>query len=350
MYSVPRALTRRELLAMVGACPIGMLGARLTPLVHAQTTAAPRRPIIRTLLGDIEPQALGDGAVLFHEHLSARWGRPTHFSDDAALMAEEVKASRADGVACIVDAGHPDIGRSMRALETIASASGVPIVASGGYYTQRLFPAEIAQKSVDTLADELVKDAVAQRHGAFGEIGQEGEMTADERRVFQAVGKAHVRTGLPIFTHNAYMGTRAARVSADAALRQLDLLESVGVNPRRVALGHVCCLHEPDAAVARQAAARGAFIGFDRVTLEAFVPDADKVTMIVKLIEAGYQDRILLSSDFFQESALKKQGGPGLAQTVTVFAPKLAAAGVPARIVQQILADNPKRFLAFDPL
>ena len=57
---------------------------------------------------------------------------------------------------------------------------------------------------MDTLAGELVRDAAAERHGAFGEIGQEGEMTADERKVSQAVGKAHVRTGLPVFTHNAY--------------------------------------------------------------------------------------------------------------------------------------------------
>src|SRR5262245_25725942 len=222
----------------------------------AAATPAPGRAIIRTILRDVAPQDLGDGAVLFHEHLSARWGRPTQFSDDVALIAQEVKASRGDGVACIVDAGHPDIGRSMAALRQIANDSGVAIVASGGYYTQRLFPSDLTTKSVDTLADELVRDAQAERHGAFGEIGQEGEMTPDERKVFQAVGKAHVRTGLPVFTHNAYMGRRQARVAPDAALRQLDLLETAGVDPRHVALGHMCCLDEAEATVAQQVAKR----------------------------------------------------------------------------------------------
>ena len=160
--------------------------------------------------GRHRPASLADGAILFHEHLSARWGRPTHFSDDVALIAEEVKASRTDGVACIVDAGHPDIGRSMSALQQIATASGMPIVASGGFYTQRLYPSDISSKSVDTLADEMVRAAAAERHGALGEIGQEGEMTADEQRVFQAVGKAHVRIRLPIFTHNAWGRDRHA--------------------------------------------------------------------------------------------------------------------------------------------
>ena len=259
--------------------------------------------------GRHRPASLADGAILFHEHLSARWGRPTHFSDDVALIAEEVKASRTDGVACIVDAGHPDIGRSMSALQQIATASGMPIVASGGFYTQRLYPSDISSKSVDTLADEMVRAAAAERHGALGEIGQEGEMTADEQRVFQAVGKAHVRSACRS-SPTTRMGTRPARVKPDAALGQLDLLESAGVKPQSVALGHMCCLHEPGAAIAQQVAKRGAFVGFDRVLLEGFVPDADKVTMILKLLEAGFEDQLLLSSDFFQESALKKRGGP----------------------------------------
>ncbi len=352
-----RNVTRRELLRVLGSsAATGMVGI-MSPwkgVLHArrpvQGTAFPPGAIIRTVLKDFEPNALGEGAVLFHEHLSVRWGRPTHFSDDVALIAEEVKASRKDGVACIVDASHPDIGRSISALRQIATTSGVPIVASGGYYTQRLFPADIGKKSVDVLADELVRDAAEQHHGAFGEIGQEGEMTADERRVFQAVGKAHARTRLPIFTHNAYMGKRTARVTPDSALRQLDLLESVGVEPHHVAIGHLCCLDEPSAAVARQVAKRGAFVGFDRVTLEGILPDADKVIMIMRLLEAGYEDRLLLSSDFFQEAALKKNGGAGFAQTVTVFGPRLLQAGVPEATLRHILVDNPRKFLAFVPV
>jgi phosphotriesterase-related protein len=350
-----QTITRRDLLRILGSgTAAGVAGAAVPWPLVLQGQRASQTPasgaIIRTVQADIAPASLADGAILFHEHLSARWGRPTHFSDDVALIAEEVKASRTDGVACIVDAGHPDIGRSMSALQQIATASGMPIVASGGFYTQRLYPSDISSKTVDTLADEMVRAAAAERHGALGEIGQEGEMTADEQRVFQAVGKAHVRTRLPIFTHNAYMGTRPARVKPDAALGQLDLLESAGVKPQSVALGHMCCLHEPGAAIAQQVAKRGAFVGFDRVLLEGFVPDADKVTMILKLLEAGFEDQLLLSSDFFQESALKKRGGPGIAQTVTVFGPKLLAAGVPHATLRRILVDNPKRFLAFVPI
>jgi len=256
----------------------------------------------------------------------------------------------ADGVACIVDGGHPDMDRDLSALTRIASESGVHIVASGGFYMQRNYPADIATKSADQIADDLVRDAKAQRLGAFGEIGQQdGVMTGDEKKVFTAVGKAQSRTGLPVFTHNPYTGTQVtAPVPMDAALKQLDVLEAAGADLGHLAIGHVCCLADTTAAIPKQLAKRGVFVGFDRVTLP-LVPDAQKVTTIMAFLEAGYVDHLLLSSDFYSSRSLKKNGGAGIAQTVTAFAPRLLEAGVTEASLRRILVDNPRRFLAVVP-
>ena len=56
-------------------------------------------------------------------------------------------------------------------LKQIAQRTSVHIVASGGYYMDRSYPPEIATKSEDQIANELVEDARTQRLGAFGEIG-----------------------------------------------------------------------------------------------------------------------------------------------------------------------------------
>ena len=61
-----------------------------------------------------------------------------------------------------------------------------------------------------------------------------------------------VLTALPIFTHNAY-GTGPS-VKLDAGLAQLDVLESVGVKPQNVVIGHTCCLDDPTAGVIKQIA------------------------------------------------------------------------------------------------
>jgi phosphotriesterase-related protein len=342
-------ITRREALALIGA---GSIAASRDLCGLAARQERSSGPIIRTLVGDMAPERLGGGPVLFHEHLSMRFpfSATQHYTDDVDLMVEEVRAAARDGVRCIVDGGHDDMGRNLEALKRIATDGGVPIVASGGYYIQRWYPPELAAKSVDEIADDLVRDARTKRFGALGEIGQSAEMTDGERKVFQAVGKAHVRTGLPIFTHNAYTGVRASSVPRDSALRQLDVLEGAGVKPQSVAIGHVCCLDEPTAEIAKAVAKRGAFVGFDRVTIEAIIPDARRAAMLLALLDAGYADQVLLSSDFSSARSLKKNGGAGLAQAATVFAPMLVKAGASQAAVSRILDDNPRRFLAFRPV
>jgi phosphotriesterase-related protein len=342
-------VSRREAFRLLGlGAAAATLGATF-PSRGARASAVQQGPIIRTLQGDLAPASLPEGPVLFHEHLSMQLGTAPSFMADVDLMIREVRAAQSDGIAAIVDGGHPDMMRDLEALRRISRETGMPIVASGGYYMQRTYPADIATKSATQIADDLVAEATRDRLGAFGEIGQQGgELTADERKVFEAVGRAHARTGIPVFTHNAY-SIRATTVPRDAALRQLDILEDVGANLANVCIGHMCCLHDPAAEVAIEIARRGAYVGFDRVTLNATMPDENRVIAAMALVEAGHADKLLLSSDFYNVRSTKAEGGPGLAQTATVFAPMLRAAGMPEATLRRILVENPKRFLAFVP-
>ena len=111
-------------------------------------------------------------------------------------------------------------------------------------------------------------------------------------------------------------------------LRQLDLFEAVGVNPAHVAIGHVCCLDDPKAAVAIALAKRGAYVAFDRVTRQQqWVSDEHRLHMIMAFLEAGHIDRLLLSSDYIgrvntgvgeisvsSRPAARADGGPGYAR------------------------------------
>jgi phosphotriesterase-related protein len=349
--------TRREVVGFLSA-GAGLLSiAKSLPALHAippvdkdkRRVAFPKGAVIRTILHDMSPSALGTGPLLFHEHLSLHLaGLNETFTDDVDLIIDEVKAAGAEGVCCIVDAGHADMGRNLDALKRIATESKVPIVASGGYYMQRTYPADTAAKTADDIADLLVVEAKEQRWGALGEIGQQGgELTADEKKVFQAVAKVQARAGLPIFTHNAYLGARPG-VPRDSALRQLDALESGGAKPEHIAIGHVCCLDDPKAEIASQLAQRGAFVGFDRVTIP-IVQDAQKATTIMAMVEAGHADKILISSDYYSHLSLRKNGGGGIDQAVKVMTPMLLKAGMSDEMLHSILLDNPRRFLAFVP-
>jgi phosphotriesterase-related protein len=325
---------------------------------RAQNLQLPKGAIIRTILKDVPPESLG--VILFHEHLSLsadyfqklRAGRggataqpsstppPPHYSARVDMMVEELRAAHTDGVSCIVDAGHADMGRSLDALKQFSTRSGMPIVASGGHYLPVVYRPELARMSEDEIAAELGRDANAERWGALGEIGSLAEMTPDVRKVFRAVGKAHLQTGLPIFTHTD---------NGAVALDQLDIFESLGVEPQSVVIGHLGNLNDPQVRVHKAVAKRGAYVGFDRAVRTPEL-DAQMVPMIRAMIEAGYAGNVVLSSDMgADEKVLKAYGGPGYAKTLTVFVPMLRKAGVNEKTVHTITVDNPRRFLAFVP-
>ena len=334
--------TRRRALSFLG---MGAAAWSQRTVFGARAPRFSKDAVIRTVLKDISPDSV-TGETLFHEHMSVAYSRterqlklpPPSTADIRPVIADVNEAAKA-GVSCIVDGGHPDMGRNIEQLRQIATETKVFIVASTGFYMENNYPAEIATMNEDQIADELVRQANEQWLGAFGEIGQSNntaELTSQERKVFRAVGKAHLRTNLPIFTHNAY--NTGPNVPKNAGLLQLDVLESVGVKPQHIAIGHMDSLDDPAAEIIKQIAKRGAFVGFDRVTSQK-PSDDQRVTEILALLEAGHADKLLLSSD--------KRGG--FVATPTVFVPKLRRAGVKDEILHTIMVDNPRRFLACVP-
>ncbi len=361
--------TRREAIKVLG---LGVAGSAWNATAEAAPTFPPGA-VIRTLLKDYPPEELAGGATLFHEHLSfppdflprfmkysaetQAANRPPQapppaaappappppagkfFLQDLDLMVEEIGIAKREGIACLVDGGHPDMGRDITFLKQLSAKSGMPIVAGAGFYNQPFYPPEIAKMSEDQVLAALMKQVEADPIGAFGEIGSWDFITKDERKVFRAIGRAHLATNIPIFTHTGIPGK--------SALEQLDILEDVGVDPRHVVIGHLGNLVDPAVDVHRAICRRGAFVGFDR---QGGPGDAAVVPMVMALLEAGYANNLMFASDFSSANQLKRNNKDlGYAKTLTVFVPKVKAAGASDETLRQIMVDNPRRFLAFVP-
>jgi phosphotriesterase-related protein len=360
---------------------MGAAAVALPRFASAATPTFPKGAIIRTILKDYAPEELTGGATLFHEHMSfapdfmTRWsgyaattraanGPPPargagagsgagagragaapppaasgpFFMQDLDLMVDELNIAKREGIGCIVDGGHPDMGRDINFLRQLSTKSGMPIVAGAGFYTQPFYPKEISTMSEEQIVAALIKQVDTDPVGVFGEIGSWDDITADERKVFRAVGKAHLATNLPIFTHTGIPGK--------SALEQLDLFEDAGVKPNRIVIGHVGNLVDPNVQVQKALCRRGAFIGFDR---QGGPGDAQQVPMVMALLEAGFADNLMFSADIASANQMKRNGGQGYAKTLTVFVPKLKAAGASDEVLHSIMFDNPRRFLAFVP-
>src|SRR5258705_9878720 len=97
------------------------------------------------------------------------------------LMSAEVsKAKSEGGISCIVDGGHPDMGRDINFLRQVSLKSGLPIVAGAGFYTQPFYPKEIATMSEEQIAQAIVTQVERDQAGVFGEIGSWDDITRDE--------------------------------------------------------------------------------------------------------------------------------------------------------------------------
>ena len=352
----------------VAACESAQPPATIATAAAAERAALsfPDGAIVRTVLGDVDPRVLGTGATMFHEHLSFDYSSPPAeprapdtppppAPSNAAmldLIVEELEMAAFDGVSCIVDSSiGPRTEQQLQNLEAMATRSGVHVVVGGSYFLQRSYPPELVGRPEEEIADSLVEQAGRERWGALGEVGTSfPQMHDDERKMLRAVSRAHVLTGLPIFTHVPHESCPSC------ALEQLDIYETAGVDLAHLCIGHqttITASDDPGWGVHKEIAGRGAFIGFDTVGHQmssSFIPERVKVEMVLRAIEAGYGDQILLSSDFANTTQIKANWGNGFSTVLIQFVPKLRYFGVPDETLQKILVDNPRRWLAHAPV
>lgn len=317
--------------------------------------SAPRTPCVQTVLGPVDPATLG--FTLPHEHTAiSLWQIPNRWdywelTRDEAIMAAELARFRAAGGATLVDLTLAGVGRDPAWLVGLARATGLNLVMGCGWYREAYYPAEarIDRRSVDDLADELVREAsegiaidgvdAPVRPGIIGEIGTDKPwLSAQEERVHRAVARAARRTGLAITTH---------AVMSDVGLAQLAIFEDEGVDPARVVVGHADSY--PVLGHYLEIIRRGAQIEFDFLGM-SFTPqerlgEPRIVDLLLDLLSRGHADRVLLSQDVCHNAQLRHYEGNGYAYLQESFLPRLRERGVSEAEIDQLTIANPARLL-----
>ena len=258
-------------------------------------------------------------------------------------MAELERFTTAGGAA-LVETTTIDSGRDAERLAASSTASGVHIVMSTGWYRQRWYPDGLTADGPQPLAERMIADVLEGvtgeiRAGAIGEIGfEEDEPPPDEAIVLRAAGMAQRATG-------AMLGTHASK--GPAGISQLDILDDVGVDPARIVIGHADT--HLDRAYHEEILRRGAWLAFDTVARVHIEPDEARATHLLHLIDRGWADRLLISSDRCYETDLVASGGAGYAAVLGPFSAMLLERGLDCATLETITIDNPARLLAFEP-
>ncbi|MEV1246147.1 phosphotriesterase [Nonomuraea sp. NPDC050022] len=366
----------------------------------AELPALPARRV-RTVLGDVDPSALGHTQP--HEHVlsdmsaiiqpwglqpvagdgggsgigkelpaSVRarvtepvrldnydWIRRTVLNVDNLRLhseqdaTEELTLYRAAGGGAVVDSSSVGLGRDPLGLARVSRASGVHIVMGSGYYCRDYHPAGLADASVAAISAEIVADVrdgvgdTGVRAGLIGEIGLSWPVHPAEDKVLRAACQAQVSTGAPLQIHPGR--------HPEAPLRAMRAVVEAGGDPARVIMSHLDrTLWRPDDLL--ELAGTGCYLELDLFGQEssyyAFNPDArrpndrTRIEWLRRLIEAGYGQRLLIAQDICQKVYLRRYGGPGYTHILDSAIPLMRRMGMRESEIMMVTVANPATVLA----
>jgi phosphotriesterase-related protein len=300
---------------------------------------------VRTLSGDVDPASLG--RCLAHVHLL---GAPQENNDkpdlalrDRGRAAEEMVRLGQAGVGAVVEMGPWDFEEHELAdLLELERVSGVAFVAVAGARNGQIAAPQLRDASVEELAERACREFAGEANGGIP-VGAlkagtgVGEVSELDRKLIEAIGLAHMRTGAPVLTHSEH---------GALAREQVEELVRAGVDPARMAIGHT---DRAGTAVQLAVLERGAYLVLDQIGKFKYLVADDYRDLIAALLDAGHEDRLMLSSDFGRCSYLHAYGGaPGLDYLVREFLDEMVDRGIPPAALEKMLVDNPARFLSHD--
>lgn len=331
---------------------------------RADSSPPPTPPgTVQTVMGPIPGDRMGFTAS--HEHILAGstailrlWpesvgGRARFISQSVARL----KAAKAAGIDTMVDCTTADLGRDVRMMQEVSRGSGMQLVAVTGHWLTPTpsFEARSADELADffTLEIERGIEDTGVKPGAI-KAASGDVMTPFQETVFRAAARASRRTGVPVTTHS-----HARKRGGE---KQAEILEQEGLDPRRVCIGHSD--ESPDFDYLAGLAKRGYALGMDHLFYglpamgagTAGIPTwQERASTIKKLIDAGFNDRIFLATDWMsaftaaptgtmQRLAAANPDGELFNLRHTI--PYLRQIGVTDEQIRMVTVANPRAFFA----
>ena len=313
--------------------------------------------VVHTVTGPIPVRALG--RTLMHEHLliaSPGWEfdqlepGPT-FHDMLERSVERIEELKSAGYSSLVDPCPVDMGRNVELMQAVARRTGFNIICATGLYHGDLGAAAhwrhrmtLAPDTHERLADIFIKELTL----GVGDTGVKPGIlktatgrvvTPYEQMLMTATALASLATGAPITTHTE-------GIHGDV---QLETMCGAGVAADRIVVGHSCGSN--DHSYHRSLLDRGAYLGFDRFGFRPANTDENRVDSLVRLIGAGFGERIVVS----QDCVLCRRGGvdsrveqraDGFLGFDRTIVPMLHERGIPATEIDRLTIENPKRFFS----
>lgn len=284
---------------------------------------------------------LKDGYTLMHEHLTIDLTPGDLGGADFDILCRELTELYTFGVRNIVDLTNQGMGRDPDVLRSLASATGINLIPSTGYYLEAYMPPDIRTRPIEDLAEEAVReltwgiDEEGYTAGVIGEIGWSApEAGKLECRVWEAMSIAAAKTGAVISTHPSI---------GPEQILQAEFLIERGIKPEKIVIGHAEFF--PDEKALLALLDLGVNIGIDMIGQNGQDRDEYRADMVIMLRDWGFLSRVTLSLDLCEQQDLRQCGGFGYVHLFKSFLPLLRDRGITEDEIDLLLKRNPMRIL-----
>ena len=298
--------------------------------------------MIQTVLGKIERNEFGN--ALAHEHLILDLDHVRHDGQSSIDTVEEVVPeilkAKDQGIRGVVEVSTIDMFRDVKKLKEISEKTNLNIVCSTGFYLSEYHPDYLYDMSTEQIADIYVKELVEGiddtgiKAGIIAEIASSDKgFVKNERKILEAAGIASSKTGFAVSTHTGKI----------AGHETVDILLDRKVNPDKIIIGHQDLIDDSDYHISLLE--KGVNLGFDTCGKKAYQSDEVRAKNIMKLIEAGYADHIVLSNDVSRRTYFTTYGKFGYTAVMSEVVPLLKEYGISDENLNKLLKENIARIL-----
>lgn len=348
---------------------------------------------VQTVLGAIDPKDLG--VTLTHEHLSLDFAKVytpgpdklnkvidngitldnvgfvrqypyanklnLQFNGECSNKAvvKDVKIFKEHGGRTIVENTIQGISRDLKFIYECAKETGVNIVAGTGFYVESTQRPDVLKYTTEQMTNTYITEIlngvqVSTKHGdvtikcgVIGEVGSSYPITPFERRAIEATALAQQSLKCGVIFHPG----RAKPAPFEVIRYYLE----AGGDATKCVMSHLdrTLIHDEEQLF--DFAKLGVYNEFDLFGMECsfyqlcplfdMPSDGQRMNMLIKLVEEGYGNRLMMAHDIHTLHRLTSFGGHGYSHILTNVLPRMKLKGLTQDQIDQIVIKNPADWL-----
>ncbi|EDW13957.1 phosphotriesterase-related protein [Drosophila mojavensis] len=281
------------------------------------------------------------------------------FNDEEALEAvrQDVLLYKKHGGGAIVENSTYGLKPNLEFIVDLAKTTGVHFIAGTGHYIHATQDATHRNLTVEQMTDMYSKDILTGidvngrivKCGFIGEVASVYPVQEFERHALLAAGEIQEVLGCGVSLH-------PHRVSK-APFEIMRLYLEAGGRANKCVMSHLDrTIFDMDELL--EFAKLGCYLQYDLFGTESsyyqlnatvdMISDGQRIENIMKLINEGLVDRLLMSHDIHTKHRLTSYGGHGYHHIHMNILPRMFQRGVTLEQVEQMTVTNPANWLSFN--